>query len=297
MVIFVPLVVVESRGATVVVTIDQNSVRLNMSLELVENLTSLPAVSFLLDASNSTPVLQTLRAAVQNMTHGSHVELLRVRVSSTRLDLATNTWRLQENLTLVVGGVNSNLGGTVRSDLAFLSVSVPGSIMVAGLEINKAGATYLLQPLLNTSITGTSFFVNGGVFTNTLIAGRLTSGFDILDLSWVPPVSQWTSQNEPLGSSTVWSLGPVTPYNVTIGLGKTPENTFVQRKVAVYDPSLELVAPPRAWAQGTTVFFDLPTLSELVMPTIVVVTLVAGIAGYFLDRRLTKRVTGARRKR
>jgi hypothetical protein len=67
---------------------------------------------------------------------------------------------------------------------------------------------------------------------------------------------------------------------------------------AYLNSSVEITAPPRAQANGTTIQFDIPTIAETIAPIIIVVSLLTLLATFLVDRRISKQTRLARgRKR
>src|SRR2546423_3356916 len=111
---------------------------------------------------------------------------------------------------------------------------------------------------------------------------------DILDLSWTSHGVDRTGGYQPFDSSTIWNLQPrITPYNVTVGVGLTTEQTFLKKYVAYLGSSVEIIAPPSAQADGTTILFDLPTIAETIAPIIIVISLITAIGTFLLERRIS----------
>ncbi len=281
--------------------VDPNSVTMRMNLEIRENLTrafnqTLPLANFFVDSTNSTRVLQPLETTLQTSVPGAHISSLKLLVRTALIAPSTGTWLLQENYTLVIVGANTNLGASAISNLAFLSMKIQDSIRLRNLEINQVGNQYLLQPLKGLPTTRLSrYFLNGGTYIDSNIPGNFTAQFNLLDFSWVPPISQWTGGYQPLQRSTNWTLTVPPPYNMTVGI--TPfENAYFPIYTALFKPSLELSAPAKALASGSTLSFDLPSAADVIMPVIVAALLGVSLVVFLLDRRLTRPRRAKRKK-
>jgi len=198
---------------------------------------------------------------------------------------------ISENYTIVVDGVNSDFGGTVRSNLAILRMIVSTPIVLGGNEINSVGAKYLLGPLKSLTTTSTTtYFLDGAPYLNSNVPGNTTATFNILDFSWISPVSQWNNQYDPFSSSSIWSFTPtLNPYNLTVGI-RHIEDFYFPVYSAIYVPTLELSAPARAWADGTAVVFDLQTPADPVMVLIILASVIVLVASMVLDRRLRPKI-------
>src|SRR5207245_7421987 len=124
--------------------------------------------------------------------------------------------------------------------------------------------------------------------------------FRLLDFSWVPPISRWYRQDDLLGQSTTFNLGPTTPlpgpYNLTVGIFPV-ENVFLKKWIAVLDPTLQVIVPANAWSQGSTIYFDQPNIAELIMPGTIGVSLGLFALTVLFDRRLTRGAGTFRRKK
>ncbi len=302
--ILLPLVAVATAdGASIDIVLTQDSLTVNYRLELRENLTSLPQAKVLLDASNSSAVASTIEAAIQKGVPGARLDTSQFTFSAKTelVDVAMSMWKLQVNITATVSGVMSNTGGSTNHRLDFLSMNISDPIRVANLELNQVGNTYLLQPLLSQPTDQTRYFLNDATYFNTFIPGQVTRRFNLLDFTWVPIVEVWGNSFDVFGSSSTWAYDPTAsirqaPYNLTVGL-RPVEATFLQFRVAVYNPTLQLTAPARARADGSTVSFDIPTPAEQVMPLIIVSTLLVGLGSYLFERKVTRGAAYKRRQR
>jgi hypothetical protein len=285
-----------SNAATVDITVDRNSVTVDMQLQLRENLTALPQVKIFLNSSNSTVVSQPMRAAVEKLVPNSRVDIPYGRVETRLVDSSTQMWLLQENFTLEVSGTSADLGGIVRVNLAFLPMNVSDTVKIGGLEINLVGRVYLVQALEGLPVSTTStYFLNGHTFGNTVIPGRTTAQFDLLDFTWVPPLSSWTHHYQPFEDST-WKNSPSPPFNLTVGVRQV-ENIFFPTYVAAYSASLDLKAPAGAWSDGNTITFKTSTALDILMPVIIVSTLVTMMVTFFVDRKFTGSVRFRKKKK
>jgi len=169
----------------------------------------------------------------------------------------------------------------------------------ANLELNNVGSYYLLRPLQNLDAGRTSttrYFFNGGPFLNTVIPGNATAKFSLLDLSLVPPISQWDRTGDPLQSFTRWTVNSPTPFNLTVGVREI-EGAFFPIYTAVYDPSIQVSISERAWADGASIRFRIDTPYTLIMLFVMGGSLTVAIVSSFIDRRLTKMITERGRRR
>ena len=278
------------------VTISDNVVRVGMSLSLIENLTSLPSLNVHLSSSDSQNVSQPVAAALDRLIPSAVVDSLDLTARTSLANPATNSWLLQENYTIQISGVKKNVGSTVQVDLSFLRMNVSQPITVQGVELNKLGLTYLLQPLLNLRaqqlqqrILSTAYFIDRKQFTNTVVPGNTTLTFNLLDFTWILPLVGWAHQDQPLDSSSTWTLPYyiVNPYNLTVGF-RLIESQYVPIYEAAYYASVQVTTPARAWAVGNTIMFDQPSPTETVMPALIAAALVIGIASTFVDRRISR---------
>jgi hypothetical protein len=271
---------------------------MNMQLLFQENVTSLPSINTILSESNSStvlnPILQPINSSLSRLVPGA-------RITSFQLEARTfnssGTWRLKENYTIVVTGANTNLGSSIRSNLAFIAMNVSQSLMVSDQEINAVGSTYLLAPLNAQDPKITGYFIDGHQTLSAVIPAQTTSTFWLLDLSWVPPISSWPKTQDPLKQTTAWTLDLGSPrYNLTYGR-KSPEGTLINVHMATYYPTFTVSVPANAWIDGNTISFDVPTASETTMPLIIGASLIALIGVLLWDWRLTSAVRIRKRKR
>jgi hypothetical protein len=286
----------QSSPGTIGVTISDNAVRVTMSLNLIENFTSLPSLNVQLTSSTSQNVSQPVAAALDRLVPSAVVDRLDLTARTSLISPTTNTWLLQENYTIQISGVNKKLGSAVEVDLSFLRMNVSRSINIQGVELNKLGATYLLQPLLNLRaqqlqqrIQSTAYFIDRKTFTNTVVPGNATLTFNLLDFTWILPLIGWAHQDQPFDSGSIWTLpyNIVNPYNLTVGF-RLLESQYVPIYEAAYYASVQITAPARAWAVGNTIMFDLPSPTETVMPALIGAALVIGIVSTAVDRRISK---------
>ena len=294
-----PILLAPARGAAITVTVDRETVSIAMNLDLIENLTtSLPSLDVVLD--QSSPVLLPIQTGFQSIDHGAKIESLTLHARTSQINNKTGLWLFQENYTMTVSGVTRNTGGRILADMAFLFSKNNESITASGVELNNIGQNYLRGGFDRFPPDDkTHYFAQSGEYTLPLIPEQFTSRFSLLDLSWIPPVSRWNSGYQPFQPSTNWDLKPVQPpYNVTVGVGLTTENTFLKIYVAFLNPSLKIIAPPRSLADGTTIRFDIPTSAEIIMPIMIIVSLITAVATFLLERRVSKPIRLARgRKR
>ena len=275
------------------VFVNRDSVTVSLSLSLVENLTRLPTVNAVLGSSNSSQLAESMTRSIQKLEPGASVTTLRVSARTMLLNANLSLWLLKENYDFTVQGANTDTGSSVKTDLTFLSMNDSDPVKLNGTEINNVGTTYLLQPLNNLPTTQKSrFFVNNRIFLNKVFPDEATSRFNMLDLSWIPSFDRWTPLSGPLDKSTVWTVSPPPPYNMTIGLNSITEASeifYFPIYLAVVDPTLMLtVSEGNAVVDGRTLTFQLPVVAEIIMPILVLVLIATSIASLILDRRLTK---------
>jgi hypothetical protein len=276
-------IIVPARGAPVYAIVAPSQVTLQMNLSISENITSLPLANIYPNSSASRQIIDHLQPAFQKLVPGATIATLNLQARTIN---ASRTWILSENYTLVITGVNTNSGSAIRSNTGFLTMNVADGISLGGLELNNVGQSYLLAPL-NSQPANTAYFINGGATLNAAIPAQTTQTFSILDFSWVPAVSFWTRKDDLLGQSTTWTFDQGSPrFNLTYG-PKSPEGPLIKTFTAVYYPAFQLTVPANAWASGSTVYFDLATPSELVMPTIILISIMVLGTTFLLDRRLS----------
>ena len=303
-IILIPSLLTRAHGAEISATVTSNSVTIQMNLELVENLTtSLP----LLDTVQTQPgpVQQAVQTGFQSMVPNARVDQLTLHARTAEINNRTNLWVLQENYTMKVSGVTTNTGGRIIANLAFLSSKNNQSIQVSGVELNNVGRTYMLEALKNFPPgTGTRYFAEGSEYTLPVIPEQFSAIFSLLDLSWTSSVRNWAGGYQPFNSSTNWNLAPRLPrYNVTVGTGlevgtqTEGQGIFVKRYVALFDTTMEIIAPPRSEISGTTITFDIPTAAETIMPIIIVVSLLATVTTFMLERKVSKQTRWVRAKK
>ncbi len=288
-ILLVPTLLPSANAAGITVNVSRDSVSILMNLQLVENLTtSLPSLNVVQD--QSSPILQPIQKGFESMVPRAHIDMLTLHALTAEINNRTGLWIFQENYTITVSGVTDNTGGRVIADLAFLSSRNNQSIPVSGVELNNVGPSYLVQGFQRfPPDSKTRYFAGTGEYTLPLIPQQYTSSFSLLDFSLVPPVWRWSGGYQPFQPSTTWNLQPRTlPYNVTVGVGLTTENTYLKEYTAFLDYSLQIVAPPRAQTDGTRIVFDIPTTAETTMPIIIVVSLVTAFTTLFWDRRVSK---------
>lgn len=288
--------IVGVRGAGVNVLLDNQGVMLRMTLDLRENYSALPLFHIVLDSSNSTSVLKPIEAAVQDKVSGARVESVVGAMGTRLLDSSTGTWLLEENYTVRITGASASTGGQVSVNMAFLSLNTSEPMILAGREINRVGAAYLVRPLLSLPTTSTArWIVDGAIYFNTVIPGNTTQGFSFLDFSWVPSLRTW-SHSYDLTAPATWMLTPAAPYNVTVGL-RIVENVAFPIYFAAYSLTLQVTAPPRAWFENGMIKYDVAGPIDLIIPVIIAVSFIAALTSFVLDRRLTSRFRSKRRKR
>lgn len=286
-------------GASVEIVVNNNSVTIDMSLALRENLTALPLVNIHLDLANSTtvtqPIIQIIDGTMQKLEPKAKLSNMEINVKTTN---TTGTWLLAENYSLTVSGANTNFGNNISSNLAFIPMNLTQSLQVETIEINGIGKEYLLPALQAKSAAypNLQYFIDGSQTRNAVIPEQTTLSFWLLDFTWVTPLPTWQEDNNVLEQTTSWTLSPTNPrYNLTLGV-PSPEGPLLTTYTAIYHPTLSLTIPANAWVTGNTVHFDTPSPVEVIMPIIILASLIIAIAGILLDRRLSGRVR-AKKKR
>ena len=288
-ILLAPSVLASARGAAITVTVNRDSVAIQMNIQLFENLTtSLPPLDTVLD--QSSPALLTIQKGFQSATPAAQIELLSLHARTAETNNRTGLWVFQENYTMTISGVTSSTGGRNIADLAFLSSRNNQSITSSGVELNNVGPSYLLQGFQRFPPNSkTRYFAGSGGFTLPLIPEQFTSSFSLLDLRWISPVSNWAGGYQQFDPSTIWNFQPqAPPFNVTVGVGLTTEGTYLKEYVALLDSSVEIIAPPGALTDGTTIQFDIPTIAETIAPIIIVASLAILVATLLLERRVSK---------
>jgi len=287
-----------ANATSITVVVNNSSVSLSIDLRLTENVTtSLPSIDARLDQANLTVVA----AGIRSIAPAAHIDLLTMHANFSLVDPTTSLRVLDENYTITVSGLNKNTGSRIMADLSFLSMSVLDPITTSdGHELNRVGLAYLLEGIARFSPDSkTRYYMGSSQFTEPIIPETTTRRFSLLDLSWIPSVSKLGGEYQPFQPSTIWNFTPrQLPYNLTIAMGPTPEGTFTKKYVAFLNPSVEIITPPWAQAQGTTIVFDVPNPAEIVMPVIIIVSIVAAVTTFLLDRKLSRAARQAgRRKR
>jgi hypothetical protein len=301
--LFSTTIVNQAQGLQSSVAVNQQLVTMNIGFELKENLTALPPLNVTLQ--NPTNITGPVEAAVRRQVPGATLQSLQLQAKTTLLSPATGLWLLQEDYTIVVAGASSNTGAMIKTNLSFLSMNASDPMKTGSSELNDIGREYLLQPLKNIPANPTTgYLLNGAVFTNTAIPAINTNNFRLLDFTWIPPIAQWTRTDDTINRTTKWDLNNKTsnifqggaPFNLTVGLSKH-ENTYFPIYQAVLDPSIEVGVSAIAWAQGTFVYFDVPSNADTVMPGIITVSLAILVLTLSVDRRLTRQVIAKRKKK
>jgi hypothetical protein len=279
-----------ARAQSVEVTVGQTSLTLNMNLVLQENLTALPVFNIAVNPSNTSSVygeaVGPINDAIKSLVPAANVSSLTLRAETLN---STRTWLLEENYSVVVTGANTIRGSTVSADLSFISMTLPQPIMIAGQELNAVGPDILLQPLktISSQYSNLGYFINGHQELSAVIPEQTTATFWLLNFTWVPAVSTWTSQTDLLGQSTTWTYSqPDFPYNLTLGV-PSPEGTLLKSFIALYIPTLGVTVSSNAHITGNTISFDTPTSSENIMPVIAAASLAILIGATLFDRRVT----------
>jgi hypothetical protein len=283
-----------SRARPIEITVAQSTVTMNMNLVLQENLTSLPSINIYLTEANSSTVLQPITTAIDKLVPNASVASLELRAKTSN---SSAMWLLEENYSITVKGASTNLGSNIRTNIGFIAMNVSQSLMVSNQELNAVGSAYLLAPLNAQDPRATTYYIDGHRTLSSVIPAQTTTTFWLLDLTWVSPISTWTKNDDVLKQSTIWSLDLGAPrYNLTYGT-RSPEGGLLRVNTAIYNPTFSVSVPANAWADGSTISFDVPSPFEIAMPAIAAVSLVAVIAGLVLDRRLTRVLRTRKKKR
>jgi hypothetical protein len=286
----IPASLTSVEGQAVTVSVNQDSITVNMNLMLKENLTVLPSVNSHISSTNSTditgPFLKAINKSIQNQVPTAQLSNFDLNIKTTNVG---SMWQVEEDYALKVIGANTNLGSSIRSNLAFIAMNITQPLMIGSADLNGIGPTYLLPALDAKAANNTNlqFYIDGSQTRNAVIPDQTTKLFWLLDFTWVTSISSWAQKSGILDQSSQWTLNLANPrYNLTLGL-PSPEGTLLARYVAIYNPSLSITAPADAWVNGNTISFDTPTLAETIMPTAIVAAIIILVITLFLDRRLT----------
>jgi hypothetical protein len=285
-------------AAPVAVTVSQNGAQLKMNLVFTENLTALPQIEAHIDASNSsqitTPIHDALQSAFTKLVPTATIDQLGL---SVRTSNSSGTWRLSENYTIGVKGINTDYGSSIGTDTSFLSFNVTGPVAIDGYEINYAPKAYVLGNLTGTPPSqSTYYYINGHRTLTPTIPELTTVVLHLLDFTWVPLLTDWNENQNIVDQSTTWTYSLTgARYNLTLGT-PSPEGTLLRAYEAVYNPSIQLTVPAGAWQTGKTVHFDIPSSIESLMPILTLLSLASLITTVVIDRRLQARPV-KRRKR
>src|SRR5260370_529314 len=257
--IFPSSLIQSSRARPVEIAVAQSSVTINMNLVLQENLTSLPSINIYLTTTNSSTILLPIANAFHKIVPSADIASLELRTKTTN---SSGVWLLEENYSITVKGASTNLGSSVRANIGFIAMDVSQSLMVSNQELNAVGSAYLLAPLNAQDPKTTIYYIDGHQTLSSTIPAQTTTTFWLLDLTWVQPVSTWTKSEDVIKQSTTWSLDPPAPrYNLTYGT-RSPEGPLLRVYTALYNPAFSVSVPANAWADGSTIAFDLPTQVE-----------------------------------
>ena len=289
----------QARAQTVDITINHDSVSIQMNLILNENLTSLPLVNTQIGPSNSTSVSQPINTTISNA-----IDKIVPTARLTGLGLHVRTsnssgmWLLEEDYSLEITGVNTNSGSRIQSDLAFIAMNASQPFQIGPLELNAIGPAIILSPLEQLStLSNIVYYIDGSNPSTSFIPITTTRFFSLLDFSWVNTVATWNNTSNILGQNTSWSLIPTNPrYNLTLGL-KSPEGPFLKTYIAIYNPTLSITLPENGYADGNTISFDIPNINEMVMPIIVIASLIILTSAFIIDRRLSGAIRSRKKKR
>ncbi len=281
------------------IAVSSDQIKISMNLALQENLTALPQINARVGPGNSTALvqlyLQPFTDALQRKVTGAEVSSIDLTITTIN---NTKAWILDENYSLTIRGANSNSGSEITSRLDFVAMNVTQPLQIGGLEFNQVGPTILLPALQAkaSAYTNLQYYIDGSNPRNAVIPEATTARFLLLDFTWIPQVSTWTSNNNILGQSTEWSFDPSLPrYNLTLGV-PSPEGPLLVEYTAIYSPSMSITIPANAWVNGNTVYFDTPAPAETIMPIVAAASLIIAIVALLLDRKIASPLR-ARRKR
>src|SRR5438128_2310233 len=118
--------VISARGAPIDVTVTSDKTTLHLNLALNENLTSLPVANIYVDSSNASMLEKPIAQAVQKLVPTATISNLTLRARTFN---SSGSWLQEENYTLVITGINTNTGGVIRSEVAFLTMSILYSVV------------------------------------------------------------------------------------------------------------------------------------------------------------------------
>jgi hypothetical protein len=281
----------QAYGIPVSVTVNQDSVSLNLDLVLKENLSALPAIDSHISLANSTsiidPFLSAMTKTIQSRVPTAQVSGFDLNIKTTSIG---STWTIEETYTVTITGANTNSGSNIRANLAFVSLNISQPLMLGSADLNGIGPTYLLPALQAkaANYSNLQYFIDGSQTRNAVIPEATTQRFWLLDFTWVTPISTWTKVSTALDQSSRWTLTPANPrYNLTLGI-PSPEGTLLSSFVSIYNPSFSLTAPAYARVvDGTTLSFDAPAAADNIAPILILALIVLLVATLILNRRIT----------
>ncbi len=293
------ILVVQARAESVNITVSHDSVAVEMKLLLQENLTDLSPVDIRVGPGNTSAVIQSvaqpINNTIQSLVTGARLSSLEVEVKAFN---NTGIWNLEEDYSMVVTGANTNSGSNIGSNLAFIPMHLTSPIQLNGMELNSVGPAVILPALeaKAAQYSNLKYYIDGSNPRTATIPEQTTKEFSLLDFTWIAPISTWTSNQNILGQSTSWTYDPLAAqYNLTLGI-PSPEGILIRVFTAIYTSSVSVTVPAIAWIKGNTVYFDIPTTSEIMIPAIIVAALIIAVVTVFFDRRFTRQIRLKKRR-
>lgn len=283
------------------VSIDGDTVRVQISLSLQQNLTiltpafTLPVINTHLEGANASSAHQAVEDAVKAKVPAAFLQDLVVDLSASDWNNQTQTQWFNITLAFGLTGLTARQGLTQQVDMAWKSFVTTSNLTAGGVSFNMLGAKYLAGPAKNFGSTQGGFASTKVIVDDFPVAPQLVtetvSKVVALDFSLMSdPVSKW-SQSWDLGSQTM-TLSVDDQVRralwIALSISESQFETITLDYVLQYRLSAELTSPGRSYTEGDLVTFDIDGPEPVIMAVLILSVTGFAAATFVIERRLTR---------
>jgi len=249
------LLIAPVHAAGVTISVQNGQLQMKMILSLNQNMTTLPARTLSLNASQDSYLHSAFTNALQQADPSAQLSSLTLQITST------SDW-LNVTATMGVGGVSTLNGDVATFNSTWKSFDVATDLSAQNLSYNAVGSVYLrpvvdyyvnaskyeLKP--NATITAVTFFSNETSVPGYRLANQV-GNFTLFDFSPLnAPLEQWNKTYNIQNDTTSWRYTP--PQALAVSLSGTRGLNKAFQIFANYGYDAEIVLPGVAQGSGNT---------------------------------------------
>ncbi len=285
------LFVIPVHASGVTISVQNGQFQMKMVLSLNQNMTTLPATTLSLDASQDSSLHSAFANALQQADPSAQLSSLTLQITST------GNW-LNVTATMGVSGVSTLAGDVATFNSTWKSFNVATDLSTQNLSYNSVGSVYL-RPIVdyyvnasnyelkpNATITAVTFFSNETSVPGYRLANQV-GNFTLFDFSPLNvPLEQWNRTYNIQNDTTNWRYTPPQALAVSVSGTRGLNNTF--QIFANYGYDAEIVLPGVAQGSGNTLQVDVGsghTEEVMIAAVIFFIALAVGVQILFRSRK------------